>query len=258
MFGLTCTLAPSYSAPVYGGGFSPTLLQPTSPMSLSPMGGLDQRFMMMQQLQVMEQMLEMMEMMLGGGGFLGQSMGMPGLNGPTGLTPGGFASGGFPGSALGPALSCSPGGGSAPVSGPVPTGPVGAGAQGSVDLARRYLGRDSQSIKGQMPHFTAAGGQTNNCADFVSSSLESTGRLQGHFVNVRGLEDALKRQGWRQVPASQARPGDVWMNHSRGHTELVTAAGGTRAIGSNNDRPGHQVISEKGLDPSSGVYYTKG
>ena len=119
--------------------------------------------------------------------------------------------------------------------GPVaPGGQFGQGGGAAVDLARRFVGRDSQSIRGQMPHFTAAGGRTNNCADFVSSALESTGALRGHFVNVRGLERALQQQGYRQVPAHMAKPGDVWINHSRGHTELVTSHGGRSTIGSNN------------------------
>lgn len=275
---------PNYSAPMFGTGFSPTLFNPTSPATLGgcpcgAAGGMDQRFMMMQQLQIMEQMLEMMAMMLGGGGFMGDMMGMPGMGGPNMGFPGG--PGGFPGSAFGGAPSFGGGpsfggapsfgggpsfggapsfggpGGGAPM-GPVAGGQVSGGGQGSVDLARRFLGRDSRSIRGQMPHFTAAGGQTNNCADFVSSSLEATGRLRGHFVNVRGLERALQQQGWRQVPANMAKPGDVWMNHSRGHTELVSSMGGRTTIGSNNDRPGHQVISERNKNPGSGVYYSKG
>ncbi len=136
-------------------------------------------------------------------------------------------------------------------------GNVGAGSSGSaaVDLARRYIGQDSWKIKGQMPNFTAAGGRTNNCADFVSAALQSTGRLRGHEINVRRLEQSIQRQGYVRVPASQARPGDVWINHSRGHTELVSRAGGTHTIGSNNIRPGHQVISERAKSTTSGVYY---
>ncbi len=135
--------------------------------------------------------------------------------------------------------------------------PSGNSGNDAVELGRKFIGQNSADIKGKLPKFTAAGGQTNNCADFVSSLLENTGKLQGHHVNVKSMEQALIKQGWRRIPASQAKPGDVWMNHSRGHVELVTAAGGTRTIGSNNDRPGHQVISERNKDPNSGIYYTK-
>lgn len=157
-------------------------------------------------------------------------------------------------------------GGGAPVGGgegtPAPVGPAPEGTitpngsgQDAVDLARQYLGRDSQSIRGAMPNFTAAGGQTNNCADFVSAALESTGRIRGHHINVREMERSLQAQGYVQVPASQARPGDVWISNSRGHTELVSTQGATHTIGSNNDRPGHQVISERPKAAGTGVIY---
>jgi len=134
--------------------------------------------------------------------------------------------------------------------------PAGGGSgQDAVNLARQFKGQESWRIKGKMPNFTAAGGRTNNCADFVSAALESTGRVKGHHINVKAFEKSLKKQGYVQVPAQQARPGDVWMNHKRGHTELVSKAGGTQTIGSNNDRPGHQVISERSKNTNSGIYY---
>jgi hypothetical protein len=70
---------------------------------------------------------------------------------------------------------------------------------------------------------------------------------------VSELEQSLRQQGYREVPKDQAQPGDVWISDSRGHTEMVAKQGGTRLIGSNNDRPGHQVISMN--SNSSGNYY---
>lgn len=144
---------------------------------------------------------------------------------------------------------------------PTPTGPPVKGevnpngtGQDAVNLARKYLGHNAADIKGAMPNFTAAGGQTNNCADFVSSALESTGRINGHHINVRELEKSMLEQGYSRVSKEQAQPGDVWINGSKGHTELVAEAGGNTLIGSNNDRPGHQVISEH-RNPSGGYYY---
>lgn len=236
--------------------------------------------MMMMQLQMMEQMLNLMSMMMGGAG-MGDMMGMPGMGGMPGMPggmpgmPGGFPGGGgfpmgggvpsfgggFPGGGGVPGGGFSPGGfGGVPgggVTGPIQGGPPGQGGQASVDYARQFLGRDSYTLKGQMQNFTAAGGKTNNCADFVCSALQSTGRLRGHFVGVRALENALKQQGWRQVPANQAKPGDVWISNSRSHTELVSTPGGRKTIGSNNIRQGFQRISERDKDPGSGVFYTK-
>ena len=108
-----------------------------------------------------------------------------------------------------------------------------------------------------MDHFTAADGKTNNCADFVSSALESTGGLKGHYVGVKALEQALAKQGYHRVSGADAQPGDVWMNNQRGHTELVGTKGAKTLIGSNNIRPGFQRVSEKPNNPNSGVYYHK-
>jgi hypothetical protein len=112
----------------------------------------------------------------------------------------------------------------------------------TVNLAEKYLGRDSIGLKGDLPKFQAAGGVTNDCADFVSSCLEDTGRLKGHEINVGHLESSLKQQGYKQVPRAQAQPGDVWISDSAGHTELVAAAGGKKLIGSNGSARQHVSI----------------
>jgi hypothetical protein len=119
----------------------------------------------------------------------------------------------------------------------------------AVALAEKYLGRDSIGLKGDLPKFTAAGGVTNDCADFVSSVLEDTGRLKGHEINVGHLESSLKQQGYKQVPREQAQPGDVWISDTAGHTELVAAAGGKCLIGSNGSERQH--VSE---DTYSGMH----
>lgn len=127
-------------------------------------------------------------------------------------------------------------------------GKPGTSSGDPVALARRFVTNpptSSKAMAGRIPNFTAAGGQTNNCADFVSAILETCGRLKGHHINVVELESSLKAQGWHQVPYAKARGGDVWINYSRGHTQLVAGSGASSCIGSNNDRPGHQVISER-------------
>ena len=159
----------------------------------------------------------------------------------------GFGGGGRSQNGVSSFLGASPAGG---------TGGSGDG-QAAVDLARKFAGKDSSSIKGKMPHFTAAGGITNNCADFVSSALESQGLIKGHHINVKAMEQELKKQGYVQVPASQAKPGDVWMSHSRSHTELVATKGATKLIGSNNNGDSRQEITEHSNQPNSGIIYQK-
>ncbi len=127
----------------------------------------------------------------------------------------------------------------------------------AVDLARQFEGRDSQSIKGELPNFTAAGGRDNNCADFVSSVLKSTGQFQGHDIRVKDFKANLIEQGYSQIPASEARPGDVFFANKGSHTELVTEAGGARTIGSNNVEADRQAITERPKDPTTGTYYAR-
>lgn len=149
------------------------------------------------------------------------------------------------------------GGGGSCASGALTTAGGNKGGAAAVALARRYKGQNSINLKGRLANFTAAGGQTNDCADFVSSILQDTEGLKGHHVGVTDLESALKQQGWHQISAAQAKPGDVWIAAGRTHVELVSGNGGRETIGSNNDRPGHQMVSERAKDPSSGVYYSK-
>jgi len=231
-------------------------------------GGFGQMQMMMQMMQVMMQILGQM---MGGGAappganFGGGPMGggFGGGNGIGNFLGGGGGGGGFPSGGGLPGGGGFSGGGGSPAMGgagnsaPVAPGVPGASGTGqaAVDMARKYLGRDSISLKGQMPHFTAAGGVTNNCVDFVSSALESQGLVKGHHINVKAFEKELQKQGYRQIPASQAQPGDVWINHSRGHTELVATAGAKTLIGSNGSA--RQKVSEHANSPSSGIIYSR-
>ena len=183
-----------------------------------------------------------------GGGGCGCGMGNP-MQGFLGTPQGNFGHYGQPGN------YGMPGGnyGAPAMGGFVP--PSGSGGAAAVNTARQFLGQRSYDIRGRMPHFQAAGGLTNNCADFVSSALRSGGMLGGHEVNCRRLEQRLLREGWVQIPASQAGPGDVAFNRSRGH--VVLCQGNGMMIGSNNVRRGLQYVTEKPL-PQSWVVYRKG
>ncbi len=165
---------------------------------------------------------------------------------------GGQPGGGNQGGAGGPA-------GAAPVEQGGATGGADAAAR-AADLAKKYVGQPSQSLKGKLPGFTAPGGATNNCAAFVSACLENTGALKkgGGSASVSALRGKLKSAGWKKVPAKQAPKGAVWMTKQGqgSHTELVSTPGGTRTVGSNNNGvKGFQRISERGKNPNSGEYW---
>jgi hypothetical protein len=252
------------------GGFNPMMgiggFNPMGGMGgFNPMMGMGGGGFNNPMMQMMQMLQMLMSLMMGMNGMGGGAMPMcPSQGfGCGGCSPcGGGGGGGGCGSPVGNFL----GGGGGPCggnydngnygnSGPVPGGQQGDGSGNStIELARRFLGQRSHDIRGQMPHFTAAGGYTNNCADFVSAALQGSGRIHGHDVNCRALERRLKAEGWHQVPANQARPGDVIFNQSRGHVQL--AEGNGRQIGSNNVRPGLQYVSE-GRMGRNVVVYTK-
>lgn len=135
----------------------------------------------------------------------------------------------------------------------------GGAAARAVDLAKRFEGMDSKSVKGKLPGFTAPGGNTNNCAAFVSACLEHTGALPkgGGSASVSSLRSKLKSAGWKKIPPSQAQKGAVWMTkEGKGsHTELVASAGAKQTVGSNNVRKGFQKISTRNKNPESGECY---
>ncbi len=123
------------------------------------------------------------------------------------------------------------------------------GASGSGEAAaaeaKKFVGQDSQSLKGKLKNFEAAGGQTNNCADFVCSLLKNQDPSLPKTNSVAQLKSTLQSRGWKQVPKEQSKAGDVAFANTGSHVQLVSAPGKT--IGSNNDRPGHQVVSERNV-----------
>ncbi len=231
--------------PGFGGAVSP---------AGSMFGGQAQNNQMMLMLMMMMQMMMMLQMMM-----QQQMMGETGMAGglPIGASGGGYGGGlpiGASGGGYGGGSGSYPVGSSGAMSGTSPS----TSNNEAVALAQKYLGRDSASLKGELPHFTAAGGRNNNCVDFVSSLLESTGKLKNHYINVKAFEKGLIAEGFRQVPASQAQPGDVWINDSRGHTEIVEKAGNPPTlIGSNNNGDSIQEITRDTGSARSGVFYHK-
>lgn len=234
--------APQFGSPCCGGGMMGNPLQ-----------------------QLMQLLMGILTSLVGGGMMnqMGGQCGMPMPFGNPGFgnMGGGCGCGGFGGPSanfLGGGGGVPFMGGGGPMAGAGPMGgfvpPSGQGGNAAVQTARQFLGQRSYDIRGRMPHFRAAGGLTNNCADFVSSALRSAGMLGGHEINCRSMEGRLRREGWVQIPASQAGPGDVAFNPSRGH--VVLCQGNGMMIGSNNVRPGLQYVTEKRL-PQNWVVYRK-
>ncbi|PZR05019.1 MAG: hypothetical protein DI536_33215 [Archangium gephyra] len=159
---------------------------------------------------------------------------------------------------VGQVIKLSGGGSSAPVN----NGPVGGtGGSASVkgqraaDIAHSLLGRNASELKraGVIPMDPNV---PNNvcCANFVSAVLRKAGLIDFHTNLVTGsnsgvrnaLGTMLKARGWKVVPASQARPGDVAIVNNGRHVELVHSNknGKVTLIGSNNvNSDGSQRIS---------------
>ncbi len=133
----------------------------------------------------------------------------------------------------------------------------GGSTHPAVAKAREFVGQNAIDVKGELPNFDAPGGQTNNCAAFVTANLFNSGDLSRTEMNVRELEKMLPTEGYHKVPAEQARSGDIWIAKQGSHTELVSTDGGLNTIGSNNDRKNHQIISERSKDPDAGYYWQK-
>lgn len=150
-----------------------------------------------------------------------------------------------------------PGGGSAPsggapVDGPGATRP-GGGAGDIAATAEKYLGQNASSLKGNTGDNLPMNANVPSnvcCANFVSAVLTESGHLPAnlHTDSVAQLNSTLRSRGWTQVPASEAKPGDVVIIQSNGisHTEIVSGPG--QMIGSNNiNADGTQQISHNNL-----------
>ena len=130
--------------------------------------------------------------------------------------------------------------------------------------ARNWGKTKAKDLTGRLPGFAdttgmveTGYGQTNQCANFVSTFAQRLG-LKGHYLSVPQLREALEQQGWKKVSAQAAKPGDVWMSDS--HTELVTqAASGKHGLpevtGANNGGHYSQTISSH--PQSSGSFYAR-
>jgi len=130
-----------------------------------------------------------------------------------------------------------------------PAKPIDARGDNPAKIAEKFLGRNAGDLKGsgELPAMQSWVPNNVNCANFVSGCLEAAGLIdKGQAsASVAGLTANLQADGWREVPLSQAKPGDVVISNNGGHGVLY--AGDGQFIGSNNVNPdGSQKISMGG------------
>lgn len=107
-------------------------------------------------------------------------------------------------------------------------------------LGQAFLGRDVSELKtsGDLPAMSPNVANNVCCANFVSATLETSGRLTAdqHQNSVSGLDSKLRALGWRQVAVKDAKPGDVFFDGKYSHVELVLSNnnGAVTLIGANN------------------------
>ncbi len=130
-----------------------------------------------------------------------------------------------------------------------------------VALMKQLEGLRTDKVSGLLPGYNVGSRKDKNCAQFVSSVLEATGRLEQGNTTVRGLEERLKEEGYYLVSKEDARPGDVYIKD--GHTEIVASDGAATLMGSNNVEftQDEQYITEVNnmgsFDRVGGRYYHK-
>ena len=77
-----------------------------------------------------------------------------------------------------------------------------------------------------------------NCANFVTACLKTVGLISENIINVVGVKTHCLKgtDGWRQINFNEAKAGDIWINSTEKHAELVVGYKDNKVylIGSNN------------------------
>ena len=128
----------------------------------------------------------------------------------------------------------------------------------TVDYAKQFDGQKTHDIdNADLSKLDKSIGYDLNCANFVSSVLEETGRMEGHDNSCVNLKADLISQGYESVSPENAEPGDVWIrinSEGHGHTEIVsgrdengnlTFIGSNNIYGANGEDLHMQVVSER-------------
>lgn len=217
---------------------------------MSGMNGLTgQMSMQLQETQMLMMMMMQILMSLMSGQGLGSAAGS---GGGSGGGVGGVGSGGGGGGGGTDGGGTDGGGGTLDTSG---SGTPNSGGAGAVQLAESKIGQQAQNVS--MANYSHAGGQTNDCADFVSGVIANTEgfKKSAGDASVSTFKADLQKQGWVQVSKQDSQPGDVAIIQGGGvsHTELVASKGATSAIGANGTS--QETVSKNNLDWASGVTY---
>ena len=81
-------------------------------------------------------------------------------------------------------------------------------------------------------------GYDNNCANFVTACLKTVGLISKNIIRVADVKTHCLNgtDGWRKIDFKDAKAGDIWINASEKHTELVVGYKNDNVylIGSNN------------------------
>lgn len=123
-------------------------------------------------------------------------------------------------------------------------------------VAEQYLNRNASDLEhsGELPMDPNVNTHVC-CANFVTSVLQKSGKINWHSNRVDETAARLKKQGWKTVPASEAKPGDVAIVNGSEHVELVDSNvnGKVTLIGSNNaNADGSQRVTRDSYTPVSG------
>jgi WXG100 family type VII secretion target len=96
--------------------------------------------------------------------------------------------------------------------------------QNPADIAKGFLDRNASDLKGsgELPMDPSVPNDVC-CANFVTATLQKAGLIDWHSNGVADMSSRLQAEGWRVVPASEARPGDVAVINGSEHTELVAS-----------------------------------
>jgi len=141
------------------------------------------------------------------------------------------------------------------VSGGVIWAPPGTFGHGTGDALRaavvgasgKYTGDRYSQIRRREPGFS-------DCSAFVDKCLRDAG-IDPPSDPWANTTLYLMSPQWHTIPQSQALPGDIAI--SVGHMVLITAAGGTQAIGQENERVNVRTGTPASLFSSTEAYVFK-